>query len=212
MVFERLKAVKRVIVSIGHGGGDVGAVNNRGDFENKEAYMIAYKVESQLKAMGIDVVIVPDYGLQKTCDYINRIGKAKTDIAFEIHKDSSDEYSDKTMRRRLGFYFHPKSEDADNIACALVDVAWKMGASESSWARPDTQSNHGTLAFIRQPKMLSFIYEAGFIEDLNTEVERLFYASVLVEGIAKILLENATNQSDDKGANQSRLYSRTKGN
>lgn len=188
MKYERLKNVKRVLLSIGHcAGHDLGACNDRGDNENEEATEIAWDIKSGLEAQGIECYLLPDYTLQNTCDLINKIGHIQTDMAIEIHKDSTDNYTPLSMRRRVGFYFHPKSYDADAIAANLVNVAKEMGAAKTSWTRPDTDSHHKQLAFIRQPKMLSFIYEAGFIQDINTEDERQFYASVLVKGIVHIL-------------------------
>ena len=193
-MFERLESINRVILSIGHGGingeeYDPGAINAKTkEKENIEAKQITIKLSQYLVNAGITVLVVPDFSLKRTIAYINAVGDAHTDWAFEIHKDSTDKYDDAKMKHRVGVYYHPTSSESMPIAEEMVEIMKKNGAHKTAWARVDSASNHGTgLGWIRKPKMLSHLIEAGFIQDNNNDNSDTFYAELIGKAICSLL-------------------------
>ena len=186
---QRLEHVNRIILSVGHGGlagenYDPGAVNPiTNEKENIVAKQIVVNVASYLISNGLPVLILPDYGLSKTVTYVNSVGDAHTDWAFEIHKDSFGNYNPDTMKRRMGIYFHPTSQGSKEIAEGFVKIWKDTGAHSTSWTRPDTSSNHGSLAWIRKTNMLAHLIEAGFIQDSNEESDNDFYSRLIANAI-----------------------------
>lgn len=191
-MYDRIESVNRIILSIGHGGltgedYDPGAINSKThEVENIEAKQIVMKLAQYLTNAGLAVLILPDFGLQKTITYVNAMGDAHTDWAFEIHKDSTNAYTD-SMKRRMGIYYHPSSTGSKEIAEVMIAEMKRNGASESSWARVDTDSNHTSLGWIRKPKMLSHLIEAGFMQDKNDNESDTFYAGTIGAAICAIL-------------------------
>lgn len=191
-MLSRLSKINRVVLSIGHQKGkDTGAVNTKtGETENDQCTAIVGKVSELLKQNGIPVLTLPDVSLAETCNMINSRCNATTDIAFEVHKDSSDEYKPETMHRRMGVYGHPESAQSMQIARLMRDSFIASGAEpKTTWARIDTERGF-TLAFVRRPKCLSFVLEAGFIEGDNSESEQWFYAETITKAICDILEKN----------------------
>ena len=189
----RLESIQRIILSIGHGGlsgekFDPGVTNNiTGETENKICRKIAMKTANLLTQNGLIVLLLPDHSLESSIQYINYTGDAHTDWAIEIHKDSTDNFSPQKMINRMGVYYHPVSKGSKEIAEIMIKIMKENGAGSSSWARPDTDSNHGTLGWIRQPKMLSHIIESGFIEDKNDESNNELYAKLIAVSICRAL-------------------------
>lgn len=190
-MFTRLNSVNRIILSVGHGGlsgesYDPGAT--LGSFkENVEAKQIATLLASKLTKNGLTVVLVPDYGLSKTIQYINAQYDAHTDWAFEIHKDSVGKFVKTSMAKRAGIYYHPTSLQSKSIANKMAEVFKAKGANKTSWSRPDTDSNHGKLGWIRQPKMLAHLLECGFMQDDLSTASDDFYASIIANAICSCL-------------------------
>jgi N-acetylmuramoyl-L-alanine amidase len=185
-MFTRLESVNRILLSAGHGGlagesYDPGATF-QGYSENTEVKQIISRLLPKLTSRGLVVVAIPDYGLSRTISYINAQYDFATDWGFEIHKDSAESYS-LAMSRRMGVYYHPTSLDSSAIASRMVNSFKNSGASQSSWSRPDNASNHGTLGWIRKPKMLTHLIECGFMQDsVNNEADE-FYAKAIATAI-----------------------------
>ncbi len=190
-MFTRLESVNRIILSVGHGGlasesYDPGA--KLGSFtENVEAKQISTLLASKLTKNGLSVVLVPDYGLSKTMQYINAQYDANTDWALEIHKDSVGKFVKSSMAKRAGVYYHPTSFESKAISNKMAEVFKANGANKTSWSRPDTDSNHGTLGWIRKPKMLSHILECGFMQDDLSAASDDFYAGIIANAICTCL-------------------------
>ena len=187
---ERLKPIRRIIISIGHGGQkgekfDTGAVAN-GFTENEQCRQIAGYLVQELSRSNLPVLVVPDWGLSKSIDYINSIGNAYSDWAIELHKDSAP-YDAERMHRRCGAYFYSDDTGCAAVAKQLAEVLKTEGAHLTSWARPDTDSRFGKLGFIRNTKMLSHIIELGFIEGDNSTAENIWYAGALAKAIVNLL-------------------------
>jgi N-acetylmuramoyl-L-alanine amidase len=188
----RLSNVNRIILSIGHGGlsenADPGAIDSKtGVKENAEAKIIVAKLAAHLTANGFTVLMLPDFSLAQSIRHVNEIGNARSDWALEIHKDSTESFKPTTQATMMGVYYHPTSKGSKDIAESLVANLKNAGANLRSWSRPDTVSNHGRLGWIRQPKMLSHIIEAGFIQDSNTEADHEKYALLIAKAICGVM-------------------------
>jgi N-acetylmuramoyl-L-alanine amidase len=187
MVHQRLATIKRIIISIGHDPQNVGATY-KSDKENTLAADIAQHTARFLLANGVKVWVMPDLELSKTVKEINKVGNRLTDMAIEIHKDScGDDYDAERMNRRCGLYYLADSAGAGSIAKNLVLSLIANGAHNTSWARIDKDSPRKRLAFVRDTKVLTFIYEAGFIEGSNAHDENEWYAWVLTKAILNAL-------------------------
>ena len=189
-MFTRLESVNRILLSAGHGGlagedYDSGATF-QGYSENVEVKQIIARLLPKLTSNGIVVVAIPDYGLSRTISYINGQYDASTDWGLEIHKDSAESFSI-GMKQRMGVYYHPTSFESREIANNMVEKFIRYGANEFSWSRPDTDSNHGTLGWIRKPKMLTHLIECGFMEDNLDNNADEFYASAIAYVILSCL-------------------------
>lgn len=188
MVHDRLKKIKRVILSIGHDPKAQGAANERGEKENPLCQIIAHHAASYLRANGLVVWLLPDFTLYDTIKYLNVQGNAFMDMAIEIHKDACGKiYNDQNMKRRCGLYFAAYSAGAKTIASTMVNAMEQEGAHETSWVRPDSESNHERLGFCAKTKMLALIAELGFIEGNNDPDECEWYAWALAKSILTVL-------------------------
>lgn len=189
----RLESINRIILSVGHGGlegekYDPGAINLiTKEKENIIAKSITDKLTSYLTKNGLAVLLLPDFGLSRTINYVNSIGDKDTDWAIEIHKDSALAYNPVTMNMRIGIYYHPISGGSKDIAEEMVSYMMKNGSDHTSWSRPDTDSRHKRLGWIREPKMLSHIIEAGFIQDDNSKNSNDLYARLIAGAICNSL-------------------------
>lgn len=188
MKHPRLESINRIILQAGHGGlqgenYDPGAVDPKtGARENIEVKQIITRLSHKLTQNGLTVVVTPDFGLKRAVEFINANYDSNTDWAFEIHKDSAANFNDK-MIKRMGVYYHPDSYGSKDIAEVLVDGFKRSGANPTSWARSDTDSNHGSLGWIRRTKMLAHLVEAGFIEDRTDDIADEFFAEAISKSI-----------------------------
>jgi N-acetylmuramoyl-L-alanine amidase len=178
--------IGRVIISIGHGAGDPGAVNSRGDKENTEVTQIAALLMPKLKAAGIKAVLIPDIGYVPSIQMVNQMYQPG-DWAIELHKDSFGNYNPNTMRRRCGAYYFHKSVMGKQVAEILKTEFIRNGAHMTSWARPDNFSNHGGLGWNSMTRPLAHILELGFMQDSTGPQDDEFYAEVTARGIIKVV-------------------------
>lgn len=191
-MIPRLKSIKRILLSIGHKATspnrDPGAVNSiTNETENSECTAIAKIVSDILTKNNIKNILLPDETLTNTINRINGLSNKDSDWCIELHKDSFHKYNPKTMSKRMGVYYHPTSANSELIAVQMKKIFIDCGADSTSWARPDTMSNHGGLSFIRRTKPLAHLIEAGFIQDNNDDASDQFYAKTIATAIIKLL-------------------------
>jgi N-acetylmuramoyl-L-alanine amidase len=187
MIHKRLNQIKRIVLSIGHDKKNVGAMNVKGEQENVLVTDIAEKTKCFLEKNGVNVLLLPDIDLSTTIKNLNKECDTFSDLAIEIHKDScGDLYNDHKMYRRVGLYYM-ESDGSMSIASQMIKSMMVSGAHNTSWVRIDTDSPRKRLAFVRDTKMLSYIYEAGFIEGSNTNEENEWYAWALARSILLVL-------------------------
>jgi len=192
-MFSRLIHINRVILSSGNGAGynekenlfDIGLGSSA--VNNKLPKQIISNLALYLSANGLIVITLPDFGITKALDYINRTGDAYTDWAIEIVKTRNCSYDPSSMYKRLELFYHPISKENKDIASELTADLIHSGANPSSKIKPDTESYQGTLSWIRKPKMLSHIIEADFSKESDYEELVDFYSQSIASAICKAL-------------------------
>lgn len=175
--------IGRVILSIGHGAGDPGAVSGN-IVENKEATQITNRLADKLGDASIPFILLPDLSYVESIKKVNEIYKPG-DWAIEIHKDSFT-YNKETMHRRMGVYHHHASAVGKQVAEMMLKAFVGCGANKFSWVRPDTFSNHGGLGWNTMTKPMAHIIEAGFVQGDNSDSEDEFYAEAIFQGIKAV--------------------------
>lgn len=187
--------IKRIILSIGHGGlpgekFDPGAVNNATkETENNEARQICALLAAKLVKAKVPLLFLPDYEYVHSIREVNK-NYLPGDWAIEIHKDSFPKFNAQTMRRRCGAYFYNKSIKGQEAAEIMRQSFIKSGAHTTSWARPDNLSNHGGLGWNNMTKPMAHILELGFMQDLNNSEEEEFYAEAAFRAIMAVINTN----------------------
>ncbi len=179
-----LQRVATVILSAGHGGGDPGAVNGP-HREADQAIMIVDWMADMLRRWQVPVHIVPhDLGLRDGIAWINARFSYGTTWALEIHRDSAEGLTVDDASYRCGIYTGA-SESSRAVGAFMRSALIKHGAHSKSWCRPDTESRHKRLAWIRQPKPLSHLLELGFMEGSNENGHLRRLAEIAAKSVAE---------------------------
>lgn len=149
-------------LSIGHSGGEVGAVAN-GTTEFNECEKIGKIVVERLrKEYKLDVQLVDTtVKLVPRINLINSIAK-KEDILIELHMDSAGA----TAEGCTMFYYmgDKKSEEMSNT---MLDIYSKFTNVRKRKVLGDTQNRHGRLAIVRDTKPRAFLIELGFLTSMS---------------------------------------------
>lgn len=163
-----LRSVSTVVLSAGHGGSDPGACNGVHK-ERDQCIQIVKWMATRLQGHGIMVDVVPhQLGLNEGIRYVNARHKAGQAWALEIHRDSANGLSMEDASARCGIYYGV-TPASHAIAKDMLASMVASGAHPRSWVRPDTQSRHKKLAWIRQTHCMSHLLELGFMQGDNTE-------------------------------------------
>lgn len=179
-----LQRVATVILSAGHGGGDPGAVNGE-HREADQAKLIVGWMADLLRLWHVPTIVVPhDLGLSAGIAWVNNRFGYGTTWALEIHRDSADGLAMGDASYRCGIYTGA-SASSRAVGAFMRTAMIKHGAHWKSWCRPDTESRHHRLAWIRQPKPLSHLLELGFMEGdkSNGHLRRL--AEIAAKAVAE---------------------------
>lgn len=177
--------IGRVILSIGHGAGDPGAVSGN-IVENTECRQICEILDRALGVAGINRVFLPDLSYVDSIKKVNQIYQPG-DWAIEIHKDSFPKYNADMMHRRMGVYYHRDSITGMNVAKTMVAAYVNDGAHKTTWTRPDSFSGHGGLGWNTMTKPMAHIIECGFVQGQNGPEEDYFYANAILHGIQAVI-------------------------
>lgn len=182
-----LARVTSVILSAGHGGGDPGAVNGI-HREADQTKRIVDWMADYLREFHVPTVIVPhDLGLSAGIAWVNaRFGYGPT-WALEIHRDSAEGLERVDASYRCGIYAgasNSSREVGDFMRAAMI----KHGAHLKTWHRPDTQSRHKRLAWIRQTRPLAHLLEMGFMEGDNSPAHLQLLAQIAAKSVAEAVV------------------------
>lgn len=182
--------MKRIILSIGHGGQpgekfDPGAINTLGETENQQCKEICALLAAKLIKAGVSVYVMPDFSYLKSINQVNSIYQ-KGDWAIELHKDSFSKFDAATMRRRCGSYYFNKSATGKQASEIMQRSFIESGAHKTSWSRADNLSRHGGLGWNTMTKPLAHILELGFMQDSNDSAEDEWYAQAAFKAIMAV--------------------------
>jgi len=197
-----LTNIKRIALQAGHGQGDPGAVAN-GTTENAENNQIVARIARILRFNKIETVIDPDLGLVNAINYANQNHKLGEVWCLEIHKDSAAGIDPASLKDRLGVYFYGGDPDSQAIATQMSQIFRRNGASQSSWARPDTVARFGRLGWIRDTVALSHLIECGFIQADNSDSGDERYAKWVAQAICDALGKPFVYDLDKQPSNPS---------
>lgn len=179
-----------VVLAAGHGGNDPGAVNPPYK-ERDQAITITDRTAALLREQGIEVEIAPhDKGLSQSITWVNQNFGFGDAWVLELHRDSADGLSFDDASRRCGIYYGT-SESSKDIGNFVRDSFIRNGAHPKSWARSDTASRFGRLAWIRQTRPVAHLLELGFMQGNNDDDHLSWLAKVA----AAAILEAFTGRS-----------------
>ena len=195
--FEYLRPLNQIILCAGHGGTDPGAVFNN-DIEAKDNIFTTAKIAENLKAMGLNVMVVSDdLDLVGAINYVNSKFQWGQAWALEIHRDSASGLTANVANNRVGVYgfgqytgqdgkFYNEDVRSMDIARFMRDKMVQRGAEPSSWARPDSVATYGRLGWIRDTKPAAHLIELGFVQG-RSDSEHLTWLA----GLASIAIYEA---------------------
>lgn len=186
---------KKVVIDVGHGGADPGKVGIGGVLEKDLNLEIAKKVEENLSAQGMEVVMTRDgdMGLyeagtsnKKAQDMQNRcklIEEENPDCTVSIHQNS---YTDAAVCGPQVFYF-THSKEAGDLAAILQNRLNEDLAVDN----PRVQKENSTYYMLKRSASVTVIVECGFITN-SLEAKLLAeeeYQNKLAKSISAGILE-----------------------
>jgi hypothetical protein len=147
----------KLLLSIGHGGGDGGAVYN-GTSEHREAQAVAQQALRLVEPF-LSVQIVPDGTLAQRIKWINQ---QSAELVVELHLNSGVGASGAEV-------YYIDGTSAKTPATQFSKVYSEATGLKDRGAKPDTATRHKRLGILRDTRPLAFLIELGFIQtDLGT--------------------------------------------
>lgn len=148
-----------IIISIGHSGGQVGAVAHN-TTEYNECEKIGKKVVENLLESKVDVKLADTtLDLSKRITSINSYSTIN-DILIELHMDSASPQAEGAT-----MFYYAGDEKSKDMAESFIDVYTKETGIKKRKSLGDTQNRHGRLGIIRDTKPRAFLIELGFISN-----------------------------------------------
>ncbi|MBC8586767.1 N-acetylmuramoyl-L-alanine amidase family protein [Paratissierella segnis] len=176
---------KTIVIDAGHGDTDPGAMSVSGTKEKDINLQIAKKLESQLNALGYNVLMTRT-GDQKPSVYdrANFANAANADLFVSIHSNSHTNRDIKGLQVLYCPLFDSKVKTVDQYPFA--ESIFKA-VLESTGAVDKGIIKRKDLPVVRETKMPAVLVEVGFLS--NAEEEKLItsdsYQNKIVEGIIK---------------------------
>ncbi|MFA4941887.1 MAG: N-acetylmuramoyl-L-alanine amidase [Patescibacteria group bacterium] len=149
---------KIIILDAGHSLNDPGAVANN-TTESQEAIKIRDKLIPLLEN-DFEVAMVPDdLNLIKSIEWVNNRYKNLDDgLALAIHLNAGGGYGAETL------YFEGE-EKSRKIAQTIIDKYCSLTRFRNRGAKPDTDTRHKRLGWIRDIKPWSCLIECCFVDN-----------------------------------------------
>lgn len=191
----------RIVVDAGHGGFDSGKVGIGNILEKEINLAIARKVQENLEAAGIEVVMTreSDQGLydeneenkkqqdmKKRCEMINESG---ADLAVSIHQNS---YTEEYVCGPQVFYYETSQKGKE-----LAQILQETLNEKLDIARPREIKADNTYYILKKTQIPTVIAECGFLsnteeaEKLTSEEYQEQVAEAVCEGILQYLKKQA---------------------
>ena len=168
---------RRIIIAAGHGGKAPGAIA-RGRKEYSECIDIVNRIAAKVRADGrIALVVVPhDLDYVASIAWVNRRFGENAGYAVEVHKNAGPPGATGVE----AWYETGNSEAAKRAETVLRDLT-RVSRLKSRGIKKDSDYHGGRLAWCRNLKPLSGLYECGFIthDHFNNEL----YAEGMFRGL-----------------------------
>ena len=194
----------KVFIDPGHGGYDNGAVQN-GVLEDEINLQISKKIESKLKAKGVQVEMSRyDDTYFSLTDRTRMANNWGADIFVSIHQNSATSSSAKGIET----YYHPTRQDSRELASEIQDDLIQYTNAV------DRGVKTANYAVIRTASMSSSLVECGFVSN-PTEAKNLSsssYQDKVAEGIVNgimdyleenVILNNAGSNNNNNNSGSS---------
>lgn len=176
-----------VCIDAGHGGTDVGAVNeNR--YEKDDTLKVAKLVEKYLEEQGIKTVMTRDndtnVSLKQRCKFAN---KKEADLFVSIHRNSAEQGNG------IEIWTNSKKQKDDlNLANAILKKLQDTEIQSDRGVKSGTAKGENTDYYVlKNTKMPSCLIELGFITDdkdnelFDENIED--YAEAIASGIIEYI-------------------------
>ncbi|MDC3412426.1 N-acetylmuramoyl-L-alanine amidase [Terrihalobacillus insolitus] len=176
---------KTIVIDVGHGGRDVGAINLNNAVEKDFTMRTAKELQNQLQLLGVEVIMT-----RNTDTYISLSGRAslsnvvQPDAFISIHYNSAPAYP--SASGISTFYLNPTNETlANDIQSELIKAT---GKNDRGVQQEDFQ-------VLRQTHQPAVLLELGFISNEASERDFLSrgYQEKLAKGIINGLMRYFSN-------------------
>ena len=184
-----------IMIDAGHGGYDVGAVSNYGDYEKDIILDIALLIGKQLKSYGYKVVYTRTSdsvswsydnkeNLQTRCDLTK---KRNADFFVSIHLNSSEYEAD-------GYEIYSDFNNKNTVKLSNL-ILKQLDKLDYSTNRGLLDTNETPLYVIANNKVDAILIEAGFISDDSDLYYLKNYTNNVATAIAKGKKKSELNQT-----------------
>ena len=184
-----------IMIDAGHGGYDVGAVSNYGDYEKDINLDIALLIGKQLKSYGYKVVYTRTSdsvswsndnkeNLQTRCDLAK---KRNADLFVSIHLNSSEYEAD-------GYEIYSDFNNKNTVKLSNL-ILKQLDKLDYSTNRGLLDTNETPLYVIANNKVDAILIEAGFISDDSDLYYLKNYTNNVATAIAKGKKKSELNQT-----------------
>jgi len=185
------KILKKVFISVGHGGTDPGCVAVDGSYEKDIALEVALYLRDDLQRHGVQVKMSREKDEQdKVADEVAECNAFKPDFGISIHCNACKEHTAKGFE--VWHTINPNSKGiilAKNINTCVVNGGFYSRGLKTR----KNSANKDYLAWIRQTSAPVVLCELGFIDNVldyanfKTPVQRKNMAICLALGILTTL-------------------------
>ena len=190
---------KIIYLNAGHSELEPGALSSYG-VERDLNISIRDELIPELERQGFKVKVVPDnLDFRESYKWVN-------DNSFLINDGLAlDVHCNKGGREGAEVYYYAGSQSSKDIAKRLVDVYSKEMGMKNRGARPDTQSWHGEISWIRETNVWAVLIECGYM-DSKKDMDLIIgnfdkVARAMTKGVCAIYgieYKEESSQSQDK--------------